>query len=846
MIPSADSIQRRLLLLAAAFLFLAAAALTLSPAGRARSWAADYRWTHWLGVFVWILVFTAAHWQSARHLPERDAYLLPTAAMLSGWGLLTVWRLTPEFGLRQTLWLALSGTVLALGLRWPSILSFLRRYKYLWLTASILLTALTLLAGINPLGAGPRLWLGCCGVYFQPSEPLKLTLIVYLAAYFAAKLQPTSPRRPSAVPPPGFLSLLAPTLIMAGLALALLVVQRDLGTATILLFLYAVVVYTATGRWEVLLSSAAVVAVTGIAGYFLFDVVRLRIEAWLNPWLDPSGRSYQIVQSLLAVANGGLFGRGLGLGSPGLVPLSHSDFAFAALSEENGLLGAVGLLGLLALLAARGLRVALLADDPYRRYLAAGLTAYLLGQSLLIIGGNLRLLPLTGVTLPFVSYGGSSLLTVFVSLLILMHLSAPPAACCPSAGQAPLSPYVAWHHDNKALLRLGAFLLGGIVAASLAAGWWALYRGPALLTRTDNARRAIADRYVRRGALLDRHNTPLVETTGSPGNLIRRSLYPPLGPTLGYTHPVYGQSGLEASLDAYLRGLKGYPALRVWWHHLLYGQPPPGLDVRLSLDLDLQRVADAALGEHSGAIVLLNAQTGEILAISSHPYFDANTLDGRWAELIQDETSPLFDRAVLGEYPVGAAMGPLLWGAVRAREVLPLASPDAVSILEEQLGAENVSSLYQRLGLFTAPAIRLPTGAGRSDVQYGVRASPLQVALAVAALSAQGTRPAPLLVSAVHTPQAGWVLLPSLGQPAPILPAGAVNETLALLTDENSPTWSFVSTIPAKRDQPVTWFVGGTLPDWQGAPLALAVLLEADNAALAFEIGQTVLQAAIH
>jgi cell division protein FtsI/penicillin-binding protein 2 len=191
------------------------------------------------------------------------------------------------------------------------------------------------------------------------------------------------------------------------------------------------------------------------------------------------------------------------------------------------------------------------------------------------------------------------------------------------------------------------------------------------LTRTDNPRRAIADRFVRRGAILDRRNDPLDTTEGNPGEFERRYLYPPLAATLGYSHPAYGQSGLEASLDPYLRGLRGNPTLSIWWDHLLYGQPPPGLDVRLSIDLDLQKAADDLLDKSAGAAVLLNARTGEILALASHPAFDPNQLEEDWQSLVSDPETPLFNRAVLGSYPIGSALGPFLLATAVADGGLP-------------------------------------------------------------------------------------------------------------------------------------------------------------------------------
>lgn len=351
---------------------------------------------------------------------------------------------------------------------------------------------------------------------------------------------------------------------MTGLALLLLIFQRDLGTAFIFMVLYAVIVFAGTGNKIVLLASLVVLLLAALAGYALFDVVNQRVAAWINPWLDPSGHSYQIVQSLLAMANGGLLGRGVGMGSPNLVPIAQSDFIFAAISEESGLLGALAILGLLALIVNRGMRIAHRAQDMFQRLLAIGLVVHLVGQSILIIAGNLRLLPLTGVTLPFVSNGGSSLLVSFFELLCLLLISGRQEYPTSLTAEELKT-------QNKINLILSGGLMLGLGGLALVAGWWSLVRGADLLSRTDNPRRSVADRYVFRGSILDQSERPLAESTGPVGNIVRNYSYPDLGPLVGYTDPVYGQAGLEASLDPYLRGLKrlshldhqlGEPALR--------------------------------------------------------------------------------------------------------------------------------------------------------------------------------------------------------------------------------------------------------------------------------------------
>jgi len=787
----------------AIFLFLYALALTIAPAARERTWQTEYLWGHWIGLLLWVVVITIAFNQLQKYLPDSDPFIFPIAALLSGWGILTVWRLVPAFGLRQTLWLLVVGILFIFCLRLPGNLNFLRRYKYIWLASGLLVTMLTFLFGVNPMGGGPRLWLGCCGIYFQPSEPLKLLLVIYLAAYFADRI----PLKLSILP------MFIPTMLVTGVALSILIFQQDLGTASIFIFLYTVHLYMASGRKRVLIISLVGLGISAILGYFLFDVVRLRVDAWLNPWIDPSGRSYQIVQSLLAIANGGLFGRGPGGGSPGLVPVAISDFIYSSISEEFGLVGSIALLALLGIFLARGIRIALHATDRFRRYLAAGLTSFLIAQSILIIAGNLRALPLTGVTLPFVSYGGSSLLTSFIALLLLLIIS----------NEIDIEPFPI--PKPQPYFFLGYFLAIELMVVSLATGWWSVWRGPELLSRTDNARRSISDRYVKRGSILARQDQPITITEGSSGNYIRTYLYPELSPITGYTHNIYGQAALEFSLDDYLRGIQGNNSALIWWDHLLYGQPPPGLDVRLSINLELQRQADELMTDHKGAVVMLNAASGEILVMSSHPNYDPNLLDETGSSLAQDAERPLINRAAQGLYPPGDALKPFLIAAG----------------LTENPTKDTQLNLYQVLGFYTSPDLRLPVAPAAHPTE-DLRISPLQMALAVAALSNEGIRPPARLAMAVKTPQQGWVILPALSDPVQALPAESIAESINQFLVSNQPYWEYASSPwDDSENRSLTWYMAGTLIDWQGTPLVVTILLEEHNTNLAREIGQSLL-----
>lgn len=800
-------IQSRLLKWAAAFLFLQSVILTLSPAVRERNWDVNYRLAHWVGFIAWAVFALLAHKALIKHLPDADPYIFPTAALLGGWGMLTVWRLDEPFGMRQGLWFIASMAALALASSKVKSLSFLKNYKYLFLGGGLTLTALTLLLGANPRGIGPRLWLGLGGVYFQPSELLKILMVIYLSAYLADR---TNLRLAS-------IALLVPTLAATGVTLLLLFVQRDLGTASIFAVLYTISIFIATGKRRVLLGAAFSLLAALLIGWHFVSVIHTRVVGWLDPWGDPTGYSYQIIQSLLAVANGGVMGKGLGIGSPLLVPVSISDFIFAAIAEETGLIGTLGLICLMNLILTRGLIIAQRAPDNFRRYLAAGIASYFGAQSLLIIGGNLRLLPLTGVTLPFISYGGSSLLTSFAALFLLLFISNTDSDE-PAALKDP-RPYS---------ILAGAFSLG-FAACALTCAWWTLARGDDLLARTDNARRAIADRYVLRGKLVDSANRPINVTTGRSGGYIREYLYPNLAPIIGYTHPVYGQAGLEASLDDYLRGLQGNPASLILSNQILYGAPPPGLDVRLSLDLPLQARADKLLGDRSGALILMNAETGEILAMASHPAYDPNKLDREGEALSQNKSSPLLNRATQGVYPLGDALPPLVKaGAANGSD-----------------SNSELLAFYEKLGIFRAPSIAMPVAD--AFVTYDLsdlRISPLQLILAVSALSNEGVAPAPRIATAVDTPEQGWVTLPALDEARELIPASAANEAAFSFVHEGNVYWSHIGR-GSTHETAVSWWVAGTPPDWQGAPLALVVVLEEKNAPLVERIGDEFFRAAL-
>jgi len=389
-----------------------------------------------------------------------DEVLLPVVGLLGGIGLLLMQRLPQtlvtqafggtELGLGQVqlVWLSLALVVIAiLGIVVRSD-HWLRLYKYTWAAAGIALLLLTFVFGreVN----GQRLTLEIGPFSGQPSELLKVILVVFLAGYLSENrslLTEESTRiGPIRLPP---LPYLAPMVAMWAIALGVVVVQRDLGAALLFFAVFLALLFVATGRLSFVLIGVALFLAGAAVLYQLFGHVRDRVDIWIDPFVDPQGAGYQVIQALYAFGRGGLLGTGLGAGLPTVggrmpIPAIHTDFPLAALGEELGLVGLLAILGLYLVVVERGLRIAAAAADEFRALLAAGLSLVVGVQAFIIAAGNLKLIPLTGITLPFISYGGSSLLANAVVVGLLLALSdrgvEPPPPRRPRRGPARLLP----------------------------------------------------------------------------------------------------------------------------------------------------------------------------------------------------------------------------------------------------------------------------------------------------------------------------------------------------------------------------------------------------------------------
>jgi peptidoglycan glycosyltransferase len=358
--------------------------------------------------------------------------VLPIATFLAAIGSIEIFRLDPELAALQRWWLVLAGLsgAAVIWLLRSSGVAVLRRYRYLFLTAATVLLLLPLLPSSWPIyGAvvnGSRLWVridlpvAARVLSFQPGEVAKVLLTIFLASYLSdrAEAMSTVSRKigPFEVPEPRHLG---PVIVAAGAAFVVLVYQRDLGASLLLFSLFIGMLYAATGRGFYLGTGLFLVTIAGGAAYTMFGHVRTRITAWIHPFSDYTGAGYQTAQGLFAMGSGSLTGSGIGLGRPDLVPAAATDFIFVAVAEELGFAGSVAIITAFAFLVTVGFGIALRSRDRFRKYLAAGLTILLGVQSLLIIAGIVRLFPITGITLPFMSYGGSSL---FASMLIVALL----------------------------------------------------------------------------------------------------------------------------------------------------------------------------------------------------------------------------------------------------------------------------------------------------------------------------------------------------------------------------------------------------------------------------------------
>ncbi len=380
-------------------------------------------------------LYVAAHLVARATVPNADPYLLPMAGLLTAVGVTEIYRLGPSDAFKQGLWIVIGVALFALalfGLRRDY--RVLEQYKYLFGISAIVLLFLPRLPGLGTTVNGARLWVHVGTFTFQPGELAKICLIVFLAAYLREKREVLAQGRAKDV---------GPLLVIWGGTMLVLASSNDLGSGLLYFGIFLAMLYIATARLSFVLVGVALFLVGGYSAYERIGHVHERVTIWLHPWttqkvfcpstgglaLRQDCESYQLVKSLYSIGNGGFGGAGLGKGTftstdgHSLIPFVNSDFIYSALAQELGLIGVAALLLVYMLFVARGMKIALQAEDGFSKLLAAGLTFGFAFQTFIIVGGVLRIIPLTGITLPFVSYGGSSVIANFVLLAGLLLVS---------------------------------------------------------------------------------------------------------------------------------------------------------------------------------------------------------------------------------------------------------------------------------------------------------------------------------------------------------------------------------------------------------------------------------------
>jgi cell division protein FtsW (lipid II flippase) len=425
---------------------ITAGAYALASLGRTASIPADL--LPFFGVVLGLLL--AAHLVLRRFAPLADPTILPVVALLNGLGYVFIARLANDIDDasalpgQQATWTAVGIAAFTATLVVVPRIKVLDKYRYLAAVTGLVLLVMPLLPVIGREFNGARIWVKIGPINFQPGEFAKIALAVFVASYLAEKRQILQVARftfgPLNFPEPKHL---APIMLAWGASLVVMVAEKDLGSSLLIFLVVVVMLWVATARASYLVTGLGLFLIGGWAASKQFGHVQDRLDIWLDPFGDPDGKGFQPVEASFALANGGLTGTGPGRGEPYRIPEVETDFIFAAIGEELGLVGSVGVLVAFVVMVTSGLRIAIGTRDDFGKLLAAALSALIGMQAFIIIGGVIRIVPLTGITLPFVSYGGSSLVANYVLVALILRISHDGAARPDLAGPNPDDEHVA-------------------------------------------------------------------------------------------------------------------------------------------------------------------------------------------------------------------------------------------------------------------------------------------------------------------------------------------------------------------------------------------------------------------
>lgn len=778
------------LLLCAGGLFFFIQQAAWSAAGPARpDWKTFAAWTLGLAAAA-----AAATLVVRRQRLVVDPVILPVAMVLLGIGLTVLLRVRPDLYVRQVQAAGLGLGLMTLAALVP--LKALGRYRYLALVSGLALLIATLAAG--RVVGDQRLAISIFGFQFQPAEPAKLLLAVFLAGLLSERQELLARSGRGWTLTRSDVRYVGPMVLALVVALALLIVQRDLGTALLFFGLFVAFLGMASGRVVFVLVSLGAFAFGAVLSAAAFDRVRERVSIWIDPFHDPKGLGYQLSQGLFALASGGLTGVGLGRGFPELVPAAHTDLPMAVIGEELGLITTVAVLALLGVVIFRGYRAALRADDDFLGLLAAGLTTVLALQTLVIVGGLVRLLPLTGVTLPFVSFGGTSLVTNFVLVGILLGVSATGVRAAAPARRVSRTRF-SW---KKQLYWVMATVAAAFVALGGTLGYWQSVEAADLTQSPHNPRLTIIAPRLHRGKVLDRYGHVLARSVKK-GGIYRRFL--PNGSLvagiLGYASQRHGSTGVEGEANGILQGNRYVRSISGALERADAGLM--GDNVRLTLDLSLQKKAAELLGTRKGSIVAIEPATGAIRAMVSYPRYAFPRIDENWNRYVKDPRRPLVFPAAQGVYPPGstfkvvtaavaldrgvvtpttrfycpgaASVGNYTWncfhgtahGRLSFAEALVRSCNVTFGKVGRKLGKASLVKGSRQLGIGLAPPMSIETSRGLIDpynepwpsvapqIGFGqgpLAVTPLQMALVAACIGNDGKIMKPYVIQGYETP----------------------------------------------------------------------------------------------
>ena len=655
-----------------------------------------------IGLFA---AFAAAHVAVRLLAPGADPAIMPIVFVLSGIGITFVTRLAPDLAVSQLIILFISIGLMVGTLILVKNLDVVMRYKYTFGVVGIILLMLPMFIGKTI--SGSKLWIQIGSFSIQPGEFAKVFIVLFLAGYLAENRELLSISNHSIL---GFkvprLRLMMPMFAVWGVCLLVVVFERDLGSAVLFYTIFLIMLYAATGRISFVVVGLLLLAVGAVGAYHFLSHVQVRFQVWLDPFSDAQGKGYQIVQSIYSLADGGLVGTGIGKGMPTSIPVVESDFIFSAIGEEMGLLGGGAVIILFMLFAVRGLVTAARAKSDLAAFCATGLTAAISFQAFLIVGGVTKLIPLTGVTLPFMSQGGSSLLASFVIVGLLLragdeatgretelagtgtmaglaemaNASSPAltsagtrifsrssssagtrfAAGTRSRGgsrmrrrmfETPESGVLGRVELSKRMTRtvflftaLFAVLIGNLTYVQV-------IKAKDYQTMGSNNHTLARAKYIKRGSIITSDGVTLAESLQQEDGTYARS-YPNgnlAAHTVGYYSQQYGTSGIESTMNETLTGSKDYSS---WDNAIasLAGQTQPGNSVQLTIDSRIQTAAEQALSGLKGAIVVIDPRTGAVLAKASSPTYDNTNIKAT----MESQSGDQFDRTTDALYTPGS------------------------------------------------------------------------------------------------------------------------------------------------------------------------------------------------